>query len=136
MSSRLRLLAVLCVVSGAIVSGCGSSSSSKTTSSSTTSATSTVPVGTTTSQLKAAEAANPAVAQAIAAAVARCKATINAQASLSAVDKGKLDAICQQAGNGDADGVQVATAKVCQEIVRDTVPASSQAYALAACPKP
>jgi hypothetical protein len=159
MISRTRLLAAVCVVSGVLVAGCGSSNSTSTTTSSTTAATTpagatptgttaagttaattaptaTVPTGTTSSQLKAAEAANPAVAAAVAQAVASCKTSINAQATLTASDKSKLDAICQQAGNGDTAGVQKATAQVCQEIVKDTVPAAEQTEALAACPKP
>jgi len=155
MICRARLLAAVCVVSGVLIAGCGSSNSSTTTSTSTTTSstpanattpttaapavtttTATVPVGTTSSQLKAAEAANPAVATAVAQAVASCKTSINAQATLTASDKSKLDAICQQAGNGDTAGVQKATAQVCQEIVKDTVPAADQTAALAACPKP
>jgi len=87
MISRLRLLAAVCADSGIVVAGCGSSSNSRT-----------------TSQLKAAEAANPAVAQAVAQAVTSCKTSINAEPSLTADDKTKLDAICQRPGNGTRPG--------------------------------
>jgi hypothetical protein len=92
--------------------------------------------GAASANLKAAEAANPALVAEVARAVASCKAAINAQSQLTAPDKAKLAAICDKAGTGDTAGVQKATAEVCQQVVKDTVPAASQAQALAACPKP
>ncbi|HEX3875041.1 MAG TPA: hypothetical protein VHW26_12890 [Solirubrobacteraceae bacterium] len=162
MRNRLGLLAAVCAALGVFVTGCGSSSTNTTatttattpavttpaaTTPATTTPAATTPAATTpavpnpastgtSSQLKAAEAADPAVKKAVEAAVASCKTSINAAPTLTAGDKTKLDAICDKAGSGDTTGVQKATAEVCQEIVKDSVPASAQTQALAACPKP
>jgi hypothetical protein len=55
---------------------------------------------------------------------------------LSADAKKKLAGVCDQAATGDATKIRQATAQVCQEIVKSSVPASAQATALASCPKP
>jgi hypothetical protein len=92
--------------------------------------------GPTSAEIKAAEAANPALKAELAQAVASCKSSVNAAPTLNASDKAKLDSICAQAASGDTAGVQKATSEVCQQIIRDSVPASAQAQALASCPKP
>jgi len=145
MIKRLGALSAICAAAG-VLAGCGSGGTQTVTvttpvpAGTTPTATGTTPAGTTAggpnANIKAAEAANPAIARQIAQAVASCKTSINAQPSLTAADKTKLDAICDKAGSGDTTGVQKATADVCQQIVRDTVAAASQARALAACPKP
>ncbi len=116
--------------------GGGASTTAPTAPTATTGATGATGATSPSASLKAAEAANPAIARQIAQAVASCKTSINSQPSLSATNKAKLDAICDKAGSGDTTGVQKATADVCQQIVRDTVPASAQTQALAACPTP
>ncbi len=139
MIKRLCTLVVLVAVGGALVAGCGSSSSS---SSAATSSSSSAPAGTATSASSTASAGgssggssvadNPAVK----AAVAQCKASINAASTLSADAKTKLDGLCDEAAKGDPASLKKASAEVCQEIVKETVPSSAQDAALAACPKP
>jgi UTP:GlnB (protein PII) uridylyltransferase len=156
MFSRVGLLAGVCALTGVFATGCGSSTTktvtttappaatttpatttpATTTPAATTPATTTPTASSTSSQLKAAEAANPAIAAEVAQAVAACKTSVNSAATLTADDKSKLDAICVKAGDGDAAGVQQASSQVCQEIIKDTVPSAEQSQALAACPKP
>lgn len=138
MIKRLCTLVVLVAVGGALVAGCGSSSSS----SAATSSSSSAPAGTATSASSTASAgsstgggsvaSNPAVQ----AAVAQCKASINAASTLSADAKTKLDGLCDEAAKGDPASLKKASAEVCQEIVKETVPSSAQQAALASCPKP
>jgi hypothetical protein len=156
MITRLGWLTAVCAVAG-VLAGCGSSKTATVTTQTTTPTTTattatTTPAATTpttaattptstspsvtASQLKAAEAANPAIKQEIARAIASCKTSVNSAPTLNSTDKAKLDAICDKAGTGDTAAVQKATAEVCQEIVKDSVPASAQTQALAACPKP
>jgi hypothetical protein len=145
MTKRLGVLGAICAAG--VLAGCGGGAKTVTVTTPVGGATTTAPAGTTgatgasgvtspSASLKAAEAANPAIVKQIAQAVASCKTSINSQPSLSATNKAKLDAICDKAGSGDTTGVQKATADVCQQIVRDTVPASAQTQALAACPTP
>ena len=135
------------ICAAAVLAGCGGGAKTVTVTTpgggptataptSATGATGTTGATSPSASLKAAEAANPAIARQIAQAVASCKTSINSQPSLSAANKAKLDAICDKAGSGDTTGVQKATADVCRQIVRDTVPATAQAQALAACPTP
>jgi hypothetical protein len=77
-----------------------------------------------------------ALSPALAADVARCKSAIAAASTLSSDVKAKLESLCDEAAKGDPAALRAATARVCQEIVKETVPASSQATALSACPKP
>ena len=64
-----------------------------------------------------------------------CKSSINAAPTLSASAKTKLATICDEAAKGDPASLKKAEAKVCVELVKDTVPASAQTQALASCPK-
>jgi hypothetical protein len=103
---------------------------------STPTAASTNTAASTTSTSSGASSAAGAASPAIADAVAACKSSINAAPTLNATEKSQLDALCTQAANGNAAGIQKATAKVCVEIIKDTVPAgSAQTEAEAACPK-
>lgn len=153
MICRSGWLAAFCVVAVVCVSGCGggtktvtttvpaSSATGSTGATGPTTAAATTPTTTTTpasasARLKAAEAANPAIARQIAQAIATCKSSVNAAPTLTAGDKAKLAAICDKAGSGDTAAVQQATAQVCGQIIRDSVPVSAQAQALASCPKP
>lgn len=45
-------------------------------------------------------------------------------------------ALCDKAAQGDPTSLRKATAQVCMQIVKETVPSASQSAALAACPKP
>jgi polygalacturonase len=165
MIKRLGLLLAVSAVAG-VLGGCGSTNTvtvttgnlattptgatttptGATTTPATTTPAATTPTGTTTTpatasgptsaEIKAAEAANPALKAELAQAVASCKSSVNAAPTLNASDKSKLDSICAQAASGDTAGVQKATSEVCQQIIRDSVPASAQAQALASCPKP
>ena len=135
MVKKLSTMLVLAVVGGALLAGCGSSSSSS--SSSAPAATSSTASSSTAAASSSASggssiANNPAVQ----AAVAQCKASINAAPTLSASAKTKLDGLCDEAAKGDPASLKKASAQVCVEIVKDTVPSSAQQAALAACPKP
>jgi hypothetical protein len=130
MIKRLCSLVAIAAVGGAFVAGCGgssSSSSSSPSSSATPAAATSTSGGSTTVDLSK----NPNVA----AAVAQCKASIGASATLSADAKTKLQSLCDEAAKGDSASLKKATAQVCQQIVKDTVPAGAQAQALATCPK-
>lgn len=132
--TRRPLVAVLVAAAvGIFAAGCGSSSSSSTTTSAPASSTATTAATTTASSSSSSgsSAANPAVADAVAA----CKTRINSASQLSASVKSKLIAICDQAANGNEAGARKAAAQVCQEIIKETVPQSVQAQALSGCPK-
>ena len=139
MIKRLCTLLVLVAVGGALVAGLRkqqqqlirrTSSSSSAPAGTATSASSTASAGGSTGG--GSVASNPAVQ----AAVAQCKASINAASTLSADAKTKLDGLCDEAAKGDPASLKKASAEVCQEIVKETVPSSAQDAALAACPKP
>jgi hypothetical protein len=161
MPTRSRLsLAVLAAAVAGVLAGCGtaktvtvisgSTTPTATTPAATTPATTTTTPATTTtattpatttpsitaSQLKAAEKADPAIKQQIAQAVAACKSSVDSTPNLNSADKASLNSICDRMRTGDTAGIQQATAQVCQQIIKDSVPASAQAQALAACPKP
>jgi len=132
MIKRLCSLVAIAAVGGALVAGCGSSSSSSS-SAATPAASPSSPAASTSTGSSGGAAAVPAN---LAAAVAQCKASIGAAPSLSADAKTKLESLCDQAASGKAVDIKKTTAEVCVEIVKDSVPASAQAAALAACPKP
>ncbi len=129
MIKRLCSLVAIAAVGGASVAGCGGSSSSSSSprSSATPAATTSTSGGSTSVDLSK----NPNVA----AAVAQCKASIAAAPTLSADAKTKLQSLCEEAAKGDPASLKKATAQVCQQIIKDTVPAGAQAQALASCPK-
>lgn len=116
-----------------VLSGCGGSSKSSTTSggaassggsSSTSSSTSTngVPAGT-----------SPAGVAAITA----CKQAIQAQTSLPATAKAKLESVCAKAASGDQAAVRKAAQEVCEEVInKSAVPAGpAKEHALQTCRK-
>ena len=131
MIKRLCSLGAIAAVGGVLLAGCGGSSSSS--SSAATPAATSSSSAPSTSTPSSGGAAVPAN---LAAAVAQCKASIGAAPSLSADAKTKLESLCDQAASGKAVDIKKTTAEVCVEIVKDSVPASAQAAALAACPKP
>ncbi len=126
MTYRLRSLFAIAAVGGALLAGCGSSSSSSSTTSSAP------PANTSTgSSGGAAVANNPAVK----AAVAQCKTAINSAPQLSAASKTKLDALCDKAATGKLTDLKQVTSQVCQQVIKDSLPAAQQQAALASCPK-
>ena len=136
MIKRLCTLVVLASVGSALVAGCGGSSSNS--SSAATSSAAPAPAATTTAAASSAGVGGSSVASnpAVQAAVAQCKASINSAATLSADAKAKLDGLCDEAAKGDPASLRKATAQVCQEVVKESLPSSAQQAALAACPKP
>jgi hypothetical protein len=135
-----RTVVVLSVAAslGILAAGCGGSSTSTVTASSptTTASASTTTSATTTASgntgnTGSTNAANPGVAQAVAA----CKSRIGAASQLSSSLKSKLTQLCDQAANGNEAGARKAAAQVCTEIIKATVPQQAQQFALANCPK-
>jgi hypothetical protein len=118
------LLAAL--IAGVLLAGCGSSSS--TTSSA---APATTAAAATTSSTPSATITPVGGA----AAVAACKQAIQAQTTLPAGAKSKLEAICAKAASGDQAAVRKAAQEVCEEVVnKSAVPAgAAREQALAAC---
>jgi hypothetical protein len=156
MFTRLGLSLAVCAVAG-VLAGCGGTktvtvttqastpavtTTTATTPTTPTTTTATTPPTTTTapsitaSQLKAAEAADPALKQQIAQAVAACKSSVTSTPNLNAADKASLNTICDKMRTGNTAGIQQATSQVCRQIIKDSVPAAAQAQSLAACPKP
>ncbi|HEY5197252.1 MAG TPA: hypothetical protein VIJ51_09525 [Solirubrobacteraceae bacterium] len=153
MFTRLGLSLAVFAVAG-VLAGCGGTKTvtvttqastpavTTTTATTPTTTTATTPPTTTTapsitaSQLKAAEAADPALKQQIAQAVAACKSSVTSTPNLNAADKASLNTICDKMRTGNTAGIQQATSQVCRQIIKDSVPAAAQAQSLAACPKP
>src|SRR3982074_2099181 len=150
--NRLCLLVAIVAAGGALMTGCGGSSSSSSSAApaSTAAGSSTraraanrTPRGAATGTGSSGSsgsssttggsgvANNPTVK----AAVARCKQSIASAPTLSGDAKTKLQALCAQAAQGDPASLRKATAQVCEQIVKETVPASAQTAALASCPK-
>jgi hypothetical protein len=124
---------VLAIVGGGLIAGCGSSSSTTTSSQSTSTpaAASSTPTATSGAKITGAGVAIPNVQ----AAVAACKQAIQAQTTLSAGAKSKLEAICEKAAKGDTTAVRQAAREVCEEVIKTSaVPAGpAREQALAAC---
>jgi peptidoglycan DL-endopeptidase CwlO len=122
----------------ALIAGCGSSSSTTSTQSSTPATTSSTPAAAATSTSTTTSTPSSAVPPAnIAAAVAACKSQIEAQSTLPAKAKSKLEAVCEKAAKGDSSAVKVAAREICEEVIKNSsVPAgAAQEQALAACKK-
>ncbi len=120
----------------ALIAGCGSSSSTTSSQSSTPAATtSSTPAATTTSSTTSTTSSSAVPPANIAAAVATCKSQIEAQSTLRAGAKSKLEAVCEKAAKGDTAAVKVAAREVCEEVIKNSpVPAgAAQEQALAAC---
>lgn len=125
-------------MSAALIAGCGSSSSitSSTTSSqsSTPATTSSTPAASTSSTTQSTSTSTAVPPANIAQAIATCKSQIQAQSTLPAGAKTKLEAVCEKAAKGDTAAVKVAAREVCEEVIKNSsVPASAQQQALAAC---
>ena len=72
--------------------------------------------------------------EAVKAAVDQCKSSVTAVPNLKDETKTKLEKICEDAGNGDAEAVKKATKDVCEAIIEDTVPAgAARDQAMQAC---
>jgi hypothetical protein len=127
MNPRLSTLPVAALVAGALLAGCGSSSS---TTNTTAPAATTPAAGATTPG-----ATGTSTTAAGAAAVAACKQAIQAQSTLPASAKSKLEAVCGKAANGDEAAVRKAAREVCEEVINQSaVPAGpAREQALAAC---
>jgi hypothetical protein len=117
----------------ALIAGCGSSSSTTSSQSSTPAATSSTPATTSTSTTSSSPSAVPPAN--VAAAVATCKAQIEAQSTLPAGAKTKLEGVCEKAAKGDTAAVKAAAREVCEEVIKNAaLPAgAAQEQALAAC---
>ena len=120
----------------ALIAGCGSSSSTTSSQSSTPATTSSTPAAAATTSSTTTSTPSTAVpAGDVAAAVAACKSQIEAQSTLPAGAKSKLEAVCEKAAKGDTAAVKVAAREVCEEVIKNSaVPAgAAQEQALAAC---
>jgi hypothetical protein len=124
MIDGLRSLIVLIACSGALITGCGGGAGSSSSSSAPAASSS-------TTKSVGSGSANPAISKA----VAVCKASVDSQTSISSTIKTKLYNICDEAGAGNQAAVKKATADVCIEVIKETVPAADQAAAEANCPK-
>lgn len=135
MRTPLTWLAVA-LAGAALLAGCGGSSSTTTSTSSST------PATTATSSTPAATGSTPAVTSAaglsganVQVAVAACKRAIQAQTTLPAGAKSKLEAACDKAAKGDTSAVKKAAQEVCEEVIKTSkIPAgAAQEQALANC---
>ncbi len=112
----------------ALLAGCGGSSSSSTTTTSSTPSTAATTTSTTTTGAGAASSAVGAQA------VAACKKAVQADAALSASEKGKLESICEHAASGSASAVHQTESELCTDIASSSkLPAAAKEQALAAC---
>ena len=147
MTKRLCSLAAVAAV-GVFAAGCGSSSSSTNSITSAASSISSAASSAASSISSAASSAassagsstasstgSVALPQNLAQAVALCKSSIGAAATLSADVKTKLQSLCDQAGQPGANVKQIQY-QVCTEIIKSSIPQAAQAAALASCPKP
>ncbi len=124
---RRTPLLVVALVLAAILGGCGSSSNTTTSTASTAASPTSTSTGT---------SSTPALTGASAAqAVELCKKEIQAQATLPASSKAKLEAVCDKAASGDQAAVKKAAQEVCEEVVNSAqIPAgAAKEQALAAC---
>jgi hypothetical protein len=141
MTRKLCTWTVLAIVAGGLLAGCGSSSSttSSSQSTSTPAAVSSTPAPTspaTTPTTSTAPSTAPSVPPAdLQAAVAACKQTIQAQKTLSAGAKGKLESVCGKAAKGDTAAVKEAAREVCEEVIKTSPvpPGPARERALASC---
>jgi len=112
---------------GVFVAGCGSSS--------TTSQTTSQPAATSPAASTATGTPSVPSTQAGLAAVAACKAAIQAQSVLPSSAKAKLEGVCSKAASGDQAAVKKVAQEICEEVInRSPVPpGSAREQALAAC---
>jgi hypothetical protein len=121
----------------ALIAGCGgggsttsSTSSTAAASKSTPTATSSTPTTTSTPTTSSAPSGT-AVQQAVVA----CKHAIQAQTTLPARAKGKLEAVCDKAAKGDTTAVRKVAQEVCSEVINSSAvpPGPAREQAIAAC---
>jgi hypothetical protein len=68
------------------------------------------------------------------AAVEQCKQSVQDQPQLSDDAKSEIEALCDEAKDGDAEDVKAASRKVCERMVEETVPeGSARDQALETC---
>jgi hypothetical protein len=123
---RRTPLLVSALVVAAILGGCGSSSTTTSTASTATAPASTGAGTSSTPALTGASAAQ---------AIELCKKEIQAQSTLPATAKAKLEGVCDKAAKGDQAAVKKAAQEVCEEVINSSqLPAgSAKEQALAAC---
>jgi hypothetical protein len=121
-------------LAGALIAGCGGGGSTTTSahSTSTPAAASSTPSTSSSSSTKAPGAGSVPNVQA---AVEACKKTIQAQKTLPAPAKAKLEAVCGKAAKGDTAAVHKAAQEVCEEVIENSAvhAGSAREQALAAC---
>jgi hypothetical protein len=127
MRARPSIWLAALLSAAALLAGCGSSSKS----SNSTATTSATGAGSTpTSTAPVAPGASGA------AAIAACKQAIQAETSLPATAKAKLEAVCGKAASGDQEAVRKAAKEVCEEVIQKAaIPNSSKERALQTCRK-
>jgi hypothetical protein len=120
------------LAAAALLAGCGSSSS--TTTLSTPAGASTVPTSTGGAAATGTTPANGVPSLTGTAAIAACKQAIQAQTTLPAGAKSKLEAVCARAAAGDQVAVRKAAQEVCEEVIDNSkVAAATREAARAAC---
>ena len=134
MSHRLVGLCTALLVGGVLVAACGGGGSGTTTTtkkkSSTTAATTT---SSSTATKVASQTTSTSLPSTVAAAVADCKKGISASTTLSASEKAKLLAVCQDFASGNIASAKAAYVKACQAEVKAAVPAAERSIALQTC---
>jgi hypothetical protein len=135
MRRTLTTWLTVALIGGAFIAGCGSSSKSTSTSqTASTAATSTPAAAPTTSTGATATGGSGATGAALQAAVALCKQNVQAQPTISASTKGKLEALCNKAASGNPTTLRKIGQEVCDELVNATAaPGAAKEQALAAC---
>jgi len=142
MRARRLHLSLLALAAAALLAGCGSSSSSTTGTKATTSpATGTAPTtssGPATGATATTGAAPAPSSPELKKAAAECHRLLQADKTLPASAKAKLEDACNKVGEGKTTAVKQAAREVCEEFVaKSGLPESSPArkQALAACKK-
>jgi Spy/CpxP family protein refolding chaperone len=110
------------LAAGVLLAGCGGGSSTKSPTSAATAATTPATTPTT-------------IAPAGTAAIAACKQAVQAQTSLTASARERLETICKKASSGSAAEVNKVAREVCEELIKsEPIPAgTAKEEALKAC---
>ncbi len=129
MTARPSIQLAAALAAAALLAGCGGSSKS---SSSSSAAPGAAGSATSTSTAGSTAGSTPAGAAAITA----CKQAIQAQTTLPASSKAKLEAVCGKAASGDQAAVRKAAKEVCEEVInKASIPSSAKERALQTCRK-
>jgi hypothetical protein len=129
MRARPSIWLAAALSAAALLGGCGGSSKSSSSSSTAGGA-----AGSTLSTSTAGGA--PGSPAAGAAAITACKQAIQAQTTLPATAKAKLEAVCGKAASGDQAAVRKAAKEVCEEVInKSSIPSSAKERALQTCRK-